>query len=1114
MKTQKTIYLIVFLFLFFNIKAQNLVINEIITSNSTINTDEDGSYEDWIELYNTSNETVNLLNYGLSDNANQLFIWIFPSITMQPGEHLLIWCSNKNRTNPELPLHTNFAISAGGETVTLTYPNGTIADQIPPIVIPQNFSYGRAPSGSSTFLTFQEPTPGTLNPSEGTADELSAPLFSVNSGFYNDVFTLTLTHPDPLVTILYSLDGSEPKLENMDGKTYLYKNQYEEIPGQETGDLLEESFATLTYTNPIEVIDRSVLPNKLASISSTFHQTPYYFPNQPIFKGTVVRAKAYKEGALSSETITQTYFISPEGSNRFSIPVVSISLDEEHFFDYENGIHVAGKDFDDWRIENPTVNAFWSNANFQRSGDETEKTAHFSYFDNGNEIINQNMGVRIHGGFSRFAPNKSLRLYARSEYGNSTFNHSFFEDSPYSSFKRLILRNSGNDVATTYFRDAFIQKTVNHLNFDTQAYQPVITFLNGEYWGILNIRERFDKHYFERVYNIVEGELDFLEYNGFLVQEGDYDHYASMLGFIESNNLSQDANFNYVNTQMDTENYTDHFIANIYARNTDWPHNNIEFWRKRTEQYDPDAPYGQDGRWRWVLKDTDFGFGADGGPQSYEHNTLAFATAVGGDVNSNPEWSTLILRKLLENNSFKNNFINRFADLLNTTYLPERVIDIINEMKNGVEDEIVEHGQRWNSIYSLQFWNSNIDVMIEFSNQRPAHQRNHILQKFSINSTINATLDVSSAEHGSIKINTIEIKDGTPGIVGNPYPWTGIYFESIPVKLTAIASPGYTFSHWSGASNSTEEQIIITPSTDFSIQAHFIEGGVTPQSETIYFWMMDNNIVNDTPLQSIDATFEESGTASLVFNSCLVGYPFASGHPSWRKASMERRNSPTELNYRPEANDNIPFANVSMRAIQVKQPFQNNGFENNMQFNFSTLGYKSIKFAFAAKDEGAADAIIVEYALNYLSPVWVPLDTFSIGANYALFESDLTGILAANNNPNLAIRLRFSGTNMTADDGNRVTFNNISVEGVQDDLTIEQPQLQAIYMYPNPFEDHVYLSNSNEMYDFKLYSIDGKLIKSGAIKDGKLNLQQLSKGIYLIQLQNNDFIKTIKLVKK
>ena len=1115
MKLQKTIFFVCLLFLFFSVEAQNIVINEIITSNSTVNTDDDGSYEDWVELYNNGTESINLLGYGLSDNDN-LFKWVFPNYSIQPGEHLLVWCSNKNRTNPDFPLHTNFAISAGGETISLTFPDGTIADQVPAIVIPQNFSYGRAPSGSSTFLIFQEPTPGTFNPSEGAADELSAPQFSINSGFYNDSFTLTISHPDPEVTILYSLDGSEPKAENLGGKSYLYKNQYEEFSGQETGELLEESFSTLNYNAPIEIVDRSELPNKIASISSTFHQNPFYIPDFPVFKGTVVRAKAIKEGTLSSETITKTYFISPEESNRYTIPVVSISLDEEHFFDYENGIYVAGKDFDDWRLENPTADALWSNANYKRSGDETEKKAHFSFFENGNEIINQNIGLRIHGGFTRISPNKSLRLYARSEYGSSTFNHTFFEDSSYSSFKRLILRNSGNDVSSTYFRDAFIQRTVNHLNFDTQAYQPTITFLNGEYWGILNMRERFDRHYFERVYNIADGDLDFLEYNGFLVQEGDYEHYAAMLGFIENNNLNHVANYNYVATQMDTENYTDHFIANIYARNTDWPHNNIEFWRKRTEQYEPNAPYGQDGRWRWVLKDTDFGFGGDGGPESYVHNTLAFATSTGGDVNTNPEWSTLILRKLLENTAFKNNFINRFADLLNTTYLPERVIGIINEMKSGIEAEIQEHRFRWSTIGSMEEWQSNIDVMIEFSNERPTYQRNHILEKFNIDSTLQAHLNVLDETQGFIQINTIEILATTPGVQENPYPWNGFYFKNIPITLKAIAKPGYVFSHWTGASISPESEITVTPASDFEITAHFVPQDVV-EDIPIYFWTIDSTVPNNEALTEIYSTFDLASQGLLRYESCLAGYPFDNTHPNWRKASMERRNSPTDLNYIPEANNEIPFELSNMRGLQIKQPFQNDGFENQLIFEISTTAYQDILMGFAAKNENAAHTILVDYSITENTTEWTTAglenSSFSLSEDYQTYEIDFSAIDAVNNNPNFKMRLRFDGENMTLDNGDRVTFNNFSVKGSTYTFKIPDNLPLKFNVYPNPVSEILYIVHSYPTVDFKLFSIDGKLVESGTLTGLKINISTLQKGLYILQLEVDGKKEIKKIIK-
>ncbi len=1097
-------------------KAQSLVINEVITSNSTIITDDDGSYEDWIELYNSGTESINLLGYGLTDN-DDLFKWVFPDYSIQPDEHLLIWCSSKNRINPEFPLHTNFAIGAGGETITLTHPEGTIVDQIPAVVIPQNFSYGRETDGASSFVLFPEPTPGTSNTTQGYSEILDPPVFSAESGFFENPFDLDLSTSVSGATIIYTLDGSEPDENNLGGTTYQYKNQYPYNPGDSFGAFLEESYTSYQYIAPITVSDRSNLPNKISSIATSFDYFPYYIPDEPIFKGTVVRAKVIKNGSMPSKTVTKNYFITDEGIDRFSLPVVSISLDEDLFFEYQNGIHVAGTDFDNWRMQNPNETVINPDANYNRSGDEWEVKGNFSFYKQGEEILNQDIGIRINGGFTRTHPQKSLRLYARGEYGASNFNYPFFDNQNYNSYKRLILRNAGNDAYATFFRDAFIQKTVSHLKIDIQSYQPAITFINGEYWGILNMRERYDKHYFERVYGIEEDELDFLEYNGFLVQEGDYEHYADMLNYIENNNLQNYSNYNYVKTQMDTDNFTDYFITNIYARNTDWPHNNIEFFRKKTATYEPDAPYGQDGRWRWVLKDTDFGFGADGGPEAYQHNTLAFATSTGGDEATNPEWSTLILRKLLENNSFKNNFINRFADLMNTTYLPERVISIINEMKSGIEDDILEHGQRWSSIGSMEQWNSNIEVMIQFANERAFYQRNHIREKFSIEENITVDLNISDDAHGYIKINTIDINPTTPGVSENPYPWNGIYFKNIPITLKAIAKPGFEFSHWSGASISPEEEITITPNGNIQLTAHFVPSEEIVEDAPIYFWVFDASVPNDAPLTSINSSFEIPVTGVLSFQSCLAGYPFHSLHPNWRKASMERRNSPTDINYIPEANNDIPFNDSNMKGIQIKQPFQNNGLESQMIFEFSTLGYQDIIFGFTAKNENAADTIIVDYSTSEGEPSWtndgLNNPVLTLTDEYQLFETHFSAIETSRNNPDFKVRLRFGGSDMSQDNGDRVTFNNFSVKG---STFLEVPKNDSLQfnIYPNPVSNEVYITHKYATVTYDLFSIDGKLIKQGMLQGKKIYMGDIRQGLYILKLtaKNKSLVK--KIVKK
>lgn len=1106
---KKQLPVLLFFLLLFSIPGvcQSLVINEVITSNSEVITDEDGSYEDWVELYNGTNANINLNGYGLSDNAN-LHQWVFPAKIMAPGEYLLVWCSDKNRVNSNAPLHTNFKISSGGETIRLTDNAGNPVDVAAAMVVPQNYTYGRSPNGTGGFKIFAEPTPGAANTTTGYSEILPAPSFSTVSGFYTQPVNLSIFPGSAGSTIIYTLDGSEPDENNLSGTTYHYKNQYPEFPEQETGPLLTNSYKSTIYTSPLLIEDRNTAANDISGIATSYWLNVDYLQTNPVPKSTVVRAKTIKPGAMPSPTVTANYFISAQGSSWFSLPVAAISVDEDDMFDYNDGIQVPGVDFDEWRDENPEASADFADANYHRSGDDWEIKGNFSYYNNTQEVINQDIGIRINGNFSAMAPLKSLRLVARASYGDSSMDYNFF-GSNYNSYKRLILRNSGNDYYLTLFRDAFIHTSVSHLNFETQAYQPTITFINGEYWGLLNLRERFDKHYFERVFDISEDELDYIE--NIEVKEGDDVHYNAMLAYIENNPLNITGNYNHATTMLDPENFADYQITQIYINNQDWPGNNLEYFRKRTTAYEPGAPAGQDGRWRWVLKDTDFGLGFTG---TYETNTLAFATEDDGPEYPNPAWSTFLLRKMIENEQFKNYFINRFADLLNTTFLPSRMTPIYNTLKNRIAPEMQGHRTRWNYMGNDQNWNDACAVMSTFIEERPFHQRMHIRGKFNISTNVTATLNVNASTQGFIKINTIDVKSTTPGVAQNPYPWQGIYFHNIPVTLKAVAADGYRFSHWSGDVTGSESEITYLPVEDFEAVANFVPDDTSLALIPVYFWALGNNIANDIPLTSINATFPALSGAVLNFESCLTGYPFTSSHTSWRKASMERRNSPTEINYMPEANNGIAFAASNMRGIQIKQPFIANGRENAMVFTLPTTGFKDLLFAFAAKDENAADGIAIEYSITE-TPVWIAAATqpMPLINDYKLFTTDFKTIDTAENNPYFKVRLRFTGTTAT-DNGDRVTFNNISLKGVPIPAGIAAHETLSVSVYPNPFDDVVYINHQYDEIAYRIFSIDGKLVQAGTVSGNNVSLGQLQSGIYMMHLSADNKTTTKKIIKR
>lgn len=1108
--------------------GQTVVINEVMASNNTTIQDEDGDTSDWIELYNYGSEAVSLAGYGLSDRADNPFKWLLPALTIEPGQFLLIWASGKDKSDPGQPLHTGFSISAGGEDIVFTRPDGVTIDSMPARYIPTDVSYGRQPDGTGPWYYFYTPTPMQPNSGIGLDDPLVSPDFSYASGFYTDSFVLDISYPDSGAVIVFSLDGSEPDLQNLHGKSYAYKNQYPHFFGNPPGPILQQHYTSYTYTSPFVIRDRSSEPDKLSQISTTWEFMPNYFPQNPSPKGTVVRARAYVKG-VPGPIANHTYFVSDQNTFDHEIPIISLSTNEDNLFGYYDGIYVAGVDFDQWRQANPFG---WpglnTGANFFRRGRDTEKPAHIQYFEMGTPILEQNIGIRIHGGWSRHQRLKSFRLYARAEYDQqSRFNHAFFDDYPYDSFKRLMLRNSGNDDNFTFMRDGVINYIMRHLRFDTHEYRPSVVYLNGEYFGMLNIRERYDKHYLNRAYGIAEEELDLLTNNA-IVNEGENTQFLALRQYIIANDLADSLHYAYAIRRLDPENYMDYCIANIYIRNTDWPGNNVKFFRKRTASYEPQAPYGQDGRWRWLMFDTDFGLGTQYGPGSEDpvaHNTLAFATLPSGNQWPNPSWSTVILRKLLENPSFRQDFIIRFADQMNTAFLPDRIIGVIDAFRDRIAPEIPAQRQRWNL---LNTWEVHIQRMRDFAHDRPEYQREHIRDYFNLPGEYTATLDVSAAKAGYIRINTIDLISATPGVAEQPYPWSGIYYHTLPITVTATAREGYVFTHWSGFIADNASSITFTPDGDFYLKAHFEPELVQEDDrELIFFWLMDTSLPNDTPLEEVPATWSRNGLdASLVFESAREGYPFFNGHPLWRNSSMERRNQPTPLNYRLEANDSIPFEQVNMRGLQIRQVMHVDDRQNTLYFDLNTTGYEDILLTLAGMDEGGADQLLFDYwdpELDDWSTEGQESTVFNLSPTYRVFFIDFIEAVTASNRENFRVRMRFDGADMSADDGHRVTFNNIAVSGTALEVSgvFPMPQHSPLYLHvhPNPTGGLLYVHSEALSIGADIVLLDalGRTIDISPVQQSAgtrvLDLGSCPTGIYTLLVRTGTQVLTARVMK-
>jgi hypothetical protein len=499
---------------------------------------------------------------------------------------------------------------------------------------------------------------------------------------------------------------------------------------------------------------------------------------------TVLKVRSFEPPMIPSNVITATYFITFSSS----LPVISLSTDPFNLWDWETGIYVMGPNAEP---DNPYFGAnFWQ---------DWERPIHIEFYESGGTPgFQANAGVKIFGGWSRAFPQRSLALYFRSGYGMNSLSYPLFPDKAVDEFESIILRNSGNDWNYTHFRDVLMQSLVETCDLDIQAYRPVVTFLNGKYWGIYNLREKISKYYIGSNHEIDPQKIDLLE-NDRAVIDGDGEHYQNLLDFISSHSLSDPGNYQYLCTQMDVENFIRYQISQIYFDNTDWPGNNIRYWRPRTP----------DGRWRWIIFDTDFGFCLYD-PQGYSHNTLEFATDPNGTDWPNPAWSTFLLRRLLENSSFRNSFINYYADYLNSYFSTNTVLLKIAEKQVTYWDDIPQHFSKWGG--SLSEWQHNVQVLRNFASLRPGYLRLFIMNKFNLTGTSQLTLQVSDTATGQIKVNYIS---------PDSYPWTGIYFKGVPLHLTAIAKAGYRFAGWKGVYSADSMSIRVLLPNDSTFTALF-----------------------------------------------------------------------------------------------------------------------------------------------------------------------------------------------------------------------------------------------------------------------------------------------------
>ena len=512
-------------------------------------------------------------------------------------------------------------------------------------------------------------------------------------------------------------------------------------------------------------------------------------------KPTVVRVRAFRDGFLPSPIVTGSFLI----GEQTQFPVAAVTTTPANLFDTDRGIYTEGRDY-----LNGTPEPVY---NFKR---EWERPAYLEWFEPSESLgLGRDIGLRIHGGWTRHYYQKSLRLYARPRYGESTFHHRFFPDSDLGEFHRLILRNAGNSWKTAFMRDAVGHELTEKMGFEFQSWRPTVVYLNGRFWGVHNLRERIDGHYLSTHTGYHDSEIDLLQHT---VKSGDMEHWQRVTALISAwDSLDTTKRVAQLEAMVDIDNLMDYIILEVFLDNTDWPRNNVRQWRPRTT----------DGRWRWIPYDLDGILGTAGHDATFNtlHNTVLHFPGYPPDF-------IRVLQKILTHPNLKQRFVHRFTMHMQGDLSAEQILQAVQNKQIALEPEMARHITRWRKdvgaiergeqeeewslpLWDIYDWRGQVRKLRNFAEARHTHVWEHLRKGFQLDET--AILTIADPK-GRIRAVTVE---GLPmQKTGNA--WSAQLFTGLPMQLSIQSN-----DDWELAGH--EANAPFTLSADTTLRPQFTE---------------------------------------------------------------------------------------------------------------------------------------------------------------------------------------------------------------------------------------------------------------------------------------------------
>ncbi len=750
-------------------KDTAVVINELCAQNEGSLMASNREYYDWIELYNTSEEPQNLKGWMLSDDpADPAKFHFDDDCVIEGGSYLILYAVGKGGAELPNDYTLPFSLSQDGDTLVLTNPHGETYFTLDYPALhnkTDEITYGRIEDGEDEWAEL-DPTPRESNEDSVRTLATSLMTFSHDSGMYEEGFDLSMETPSGY-KVFFTTDCSDPATSS-------------------TAKRWQKG-------TTLKIYDPSSDPDRFSGIKVC--DGTMYVPVDPVDKCFILRAYVEDYKGHHSRTITKCYFIGFGAKDGYTnIPIISLTADPHDLYDEEEGLFVS----DNWGHDS-SVNRF-------------EIPCSFTYInEDGQYLFSQTVGIRIRGTSTRGLHQKNLNIFARSSYdGNSSFIEPLFEGAK--TTKSLVLRADGMNGLG--IGQGFLQDLVADRDILTQKYYPVVVFLDGEYYGIYNLYERFSEDYVESYYGVNDKEVWIAKKGGAdsMIEancpeaEADYlnlMHFICNVGSI--NDLSRSATYEKLCKWVDIESLVDILAVQLYIGNEDFSiAQNLAAWRSAT--IDPNNPYA-DGRWRFVLYDLDYtldcGAYTDKGyvhyGPDYDPFTQPQPWAGSGFMDWGFNWNTYypFTKNLLKNSEFRTLFAKTFCDLAYGNFAPDRCEDMMMVAYERLLPNMVNYIDRYHAWYLTdaermpQEFKDKIIPDIAWLNDRAEYVLGYMASAFGItDAECTLTLKLTGVDDAYIGLNSTEVylKDTKRGITLTYY--TGGF------TLTAEEIEGYTFVGW------------------------------------------------------------------------------------------------------------------------------------------------------------------------------------------------------------------------------------------------------------------------------------------------------------------------------